>query len=54
MIGDSHDITGSGNANWMLTPYGQSYVMKLKAIKKEEIEKKVEDMKTRAIKKSTK
>ena len=54
MIGDNHDITGAGIANWTLTPYGQSYVLKLKAIKKEEISKKVEDMKTQAIRKPTK
>ena len=38
MIGDIHDITGSGNANWVLTSFGQGYVMKLKAIRKNEIE----------------
>lgn len=51
MISEKYDITGVGNANWILTPFGQSYLLKLKAIKKEEFKRKVEDMRSQAIKK---
>ncbi len=44
MIGGKQEMPGHGNTNWKLTPYGESYAMKLKAIK-------VEDMKSKAIKK---
>jgi hypothetical protein len=50
VISEKHYITGIGNANWILTPFGQNYLLKLKAIKKEEFQRRVDDMRSKAIK----
>jgi len=49
MVSEKYDVPGTGNANWILTPYGQGYITKLRAIRKNSSENKLDELKEKAI-----